>query len=270
MSRRPVQRAGCFRFSREHSALLLPIARNRLRYPSSMAATSDPTKAQRSAGLCADCVHARRIESARGSVFFLCELSLTDPHFAKYPRLPVISCSGYARERIRRPEPITVVDYDPHWPALFETLRAEVAGALGDLALAIEHVGSTAVPGLASKPIIDIGVLLRSAADLDLAIERLAAVGYKHRGDLGVPGREAFAVPTGAPRHHLYVCPPDSTEYLRHVAFRDYLRSHGEAAKAYGELKRSLAMRFRDDREAYNVAKREFVESVLRAAEASG
>ena len=230
---------------------------------------SEITQKQSQVGLCGDCAHARRIESDRGSVFLLCELSATDPRFAKYPRLPVLSCSGYLQQRAASRNPIVVVEYDPAWPAVFEELRARVSAALGELAVVIEHAGSTAIAGLAAKPIIDVDVLLRSAADLDLAIERLAAVGYKHRGDLGVPGREAFAAPPGAPQHHLYVCPPDSTEYLRHLAFRDHLRSHAEAAKAYGELKRSLAMRFRDDREAYNAAKREFVESVLRVAEAS-
>lgn len=253
-------------FSRGHSTLWLPMVQSRLRYPSFMAGSTEVPKVHGSAGLCADCVHAQRIESARGSVFFLCALSLTDPRFPKYPRLPVISCSGYAREKIRRPDPITVVDYDPRWPALFETLRAEVAGVLGDLALAIEHVGSTAVPGLAAKPIIDIDVLLRSASELSVCIERLAGIGYKHRGDLGVPEREAFAAPPGRPAHHLYVCPPESREFRRHVAVRDYLRTHPSDASAYGELKRSLAVRYRDERSAYNDAKKEFVEALLRSA----
>jgi GrpB-like predicted nucleotidyltransferase (UPF0157 family) len=227
---------------------------------------NEPSRDRKQASLCTDCVHARRIESARGSVFFLCELSLTDPHFAKYPRLPVISCSGYTRGTIQRPEPIAVVDYDPHWLALFETLRAEVAGALGDLALAVEHVGSTAVPGLAAKPIIDIDVLLRSASDLSVCMERLAALGYEHRGDLGIPEREAFAALPGRPTHHLYVCPPESREFRRHVALRDYLRTHPSDASSYGELKRSLAIRYRDERSAYADGKREFIESLLRIA----
>jgi len=227
------------------------------------------TREQKEAGLCAECTNARRIESARSSVFFLCELSQTDPHFPKYPRLPVISCSGYAREKIRRPDPITVVDYDPNWPALFETLRAEIAGAISNLAVAIEHVGSTAVPGLAGKPIIDIDVLLRSASDLSVCIERLAGIGYEHRGDLGIPEREAFATPPSRPAHHLYVCPPESKEFRRHVALRDYLRTHSADASAYGELKRSLAIRYRDERSAYAEGKREFIESLLRTA-ASG
>jgi GrpB-like predicted nucleotidyltransferase (UPF0157 family) len=158
------------------------------------------------------------------------------------------------------------VDYDPHWPALFETLRAEVAGALGDLAVAIEHVGSTAVPGLAAKPIIDIDVLLRSGSDISVCMERLGGIGYEHRGDLGIPEREAFAAPPGRPAHHLYVCPPESREFRRHVALRDYLRTHPSDASSYGELKRSLAIRYRDERSAYADGKREFIEFLLRIA----
>lgn len=240
-----------------------------MRYPSSMVGSTDLTNAHGITGLCADCVHARRIESAHGSVFFLCELSLTDPRFPKYPPLPVVSCPGYARGKIRRPDPITVVDYDPQWPAVFETLRAVIAGAIGDLALAIEHVGSTAVTGLAAKPIIDMDVLLRSASDFSLCVQRLTGIGYEHRGDLGIPEREAFAAPPSRPAHHLYVCPPESREFRRHVALRDYLRTHPADASAYGELKRSLAVRYRAERAAYADGKREFIESLLRTA-ASG
>jgi GrpB-like predicted nucleotidyltransferase (UPF0157 family) len=163
-------------------------------------------------------------------------------------------------------EPIVIADYDPHWPELFELLRSRIAPALGPLATAIEHVGSTAIPGLAAKPIIDIDVLLRSATDLPEAITRLATLGYLHRGDLGVPGREAFRPPPDDVPHHLYVCVPESLEYARHVTFRDHLRTHRETSQAYERLKRTLAERYRNDREAYNQAKTEFVEGVLRHA----
>jgi GrpB-like predicted nucleotidyltransferase (UPF0157 family) len=231
-----------------------------------MSEKQDAEEQRGAVGLCVDCVHARRIESARSSVFYLCELSMSDPRFPKYPRLPVISCSGYASGKIRQSDPIAVVDYNPEWPAVFESLRAEIAGAIGDLAVAIEHVGSTAVPGLAAKPIIDMDVLLRSAPDLSVCIERLATLGYEHRGDLGIPEREAFAAPPGRPAHHLYVCPPESREFRRHVALRDYLRAHPRDASAYGELKSSLAIRYRDERAAYMEGKREFIESLLRTA----
>ena len=163
-------------------------------------------------------------------------------------------------------DPIVIEDYDPHWPEQFEVLRAQIAAVLRPLAAAIEHVGSTAVPGLAAKPIIDIDVLLRSAADLPEAITRLAILGYQHRGDLGVPGREAFRPPANDVASHLYVCAPECLEYARHIALRNHLRMYPEDACGYERLKRALAVEFRNDREAYNQAKTEFVEKVLRRA----
>jgi GrpB-like predicted nucleotidyltransferase (UPF0157 family) len=154
---------------------------------------------------------------------------------------------------------VTVLEYDPTWPGLFRSLRKPIADALGSIAAAIEHVGSTAVPGLAAKPVIDIDVLLASETMLPAAIERLARLGYVHRGNLGIPEREAFFAPANSPPHHLYVCPPDSAEFRRHTAFRDYLRAHPKDAKIYGDLKMVLAERFREDRSAYVIAKGEFV-----------
>jgi len=167
--------------------------------------------------------------------------------------------------------PIIVVDYDPNWPTIFESLRQRIAGVLGDMAAAIEHVGSTAVPNLPAKPIIDLDVLLASETMLPAAIERLASIGYVHRGDLGVPEREAFyAPPANDPPHHLYVCPPQSAEFRRHVAFRDYLRAHPREAKIYANLKIALAKQFRDDRPAYNDGKTEFVNGLLSRTQILG
>ena len=145
-------------------------------------------------------------------------------------------------------------------------LRGRVAPALGEIAAAIEHVGSTAVPGLAAKPVIDIDVLLAANDAMPNAIARLAAIGYEHEGDLGVAGREAFRHAPDLPVHHLYVCTPDCAEYRRHIAFRDWLRAHPDDAKAYGALKFRLAEQFRFDRNGYGIAKTEFVEHILRQA----
>ncbi len=168
--------------------------------------------------------------------------------------------------------PVIVADYDPAWPRLFEELRDRVVAALGDLVVAVEHVGSTAVPGLPAKPIVDLDVVIPTAAELPAAIERLATLGYVHRGDLGIPGREAFSRPLDTSPHHLYVCAWDSTELRRHLLFRNYLRSHPEDARAYGVLKQHLATHFHDDREAYTEAKSAFVTEILRRAadEATG
>ena len=160
---------------------------------------------------------------------------------------------------------VLIENYDPNWPVLFAALRAKLAAALGDLAASIEHVGSTAVPGLAAKPILDIDVLLCSAEHLALAMERLSSLGYRHQGDLGIAGREAFATPSGDPPHHLYVCPPSSPASRRHILFRDHLRAHPGHAQAYADLKRRLAAQFSDDRVAYTEAKSNFIRSILQA-----
>ena len=162
-------------------------------------------------------------------------------------------------------EPVIIEDYDQHWPAQFERIRSKIAPVLAPLAAAIEHVGSTAVPGLAAKPIIDVDVLLRTPGDLAEVIVRLSALGYRHRGDLGVSGREAFEIPHHHDvRHHLYVCMPDSSEYCRHLALRDHLRDHPDDARGYALLKRKLAAEFGSDREAYTRAKGPFIEDILR------
>ena len=162
--------------------------------------------------------------------------------------------------------PVVVVEYDPGWPERFQFFRGRIVIALGGLATAVEHVGSTAVVGLAAKPIIDMDVLLVSGDALPAAIERLATLGYAHQGDLGIPEREAFLAPAGESPHHLYVCPPQSREFRRHLALRDYLRSHPKDAKVYGDLKQALALRFSQDRAAYMAGKGEFVTELLNRA----
>lgn len=158
--------------------------------------------------------------------------------------------------------PVVIVEYDPAWPGLFNTLKSSIELALGEVALSIEHVGSTSVPGLAAKPIIDMDVVVR-AEDLSHAIALLATIGYIHDGDGGIPGRERFRPPTGLAKHHLYICAEDNAELLRHILFRDYLRAHPESAAEYGMLKKCLAAAYGDDREGYSVAKTEFITAIL-------
>jgi GrpB-like predicted nucleotidyltransferase (UPF0157 family) len=163
----------------------------------------------------------------------------------------------------REGSPFVVVGYDEAWPALFEELAEPVRAAVADLGAELEHVGSTAVPGLAAKPIVDIDVVVRSAAHVPAAIERLRGLGYVYQGDKGIPGREAFRWPRGATPHHLYVVVAGSEPLREHLAFRDHLRAHPEVAEEYGALKRRLAEEYRDDRLGYTEAKSEFVSGVL-------
>ncbi|MWC29184.1 GrpB family protein [Paenibacillus sp. MMS18-CY102] len=161
---------------------------------------------------------------------------------------------------------IEVVEYDPRWVQLFEALRDSVLPVLANLAVTIEHIGSTSVPGLAAKPIIDMDVAVPTLADVQIAIERLATLGYVHEGDLGAKGREAFIPPDSVPWHHLYVCTLDNEEYMRHLLFRDYLRCHPEDARMYGNLKLKLAQQYHNDRKAYTDEKGNFVKEVLKRA----
>jgi GrpB-like predicted nucleotidyltransferase (UPF0157 family) len=161
---------------------------------------------------------------------------------------------------------IVVVDYDPSWPRGFERVRSKVWPVVSDVALAIEHVGSTSVPGLAAKPSIDISVVVRADVDVPVAIERLARLGYVHRGNLGVEGREAFDSPAGPPAHHLYLCPRNSPGLANHLAVRDFLRAHPDTAKEYGELKKRLAKRFPHDIDSYIDGKTDLLLRILRAA----
>jgi GrpB-like predicted nucleotidyltransferase (UPF0157 family) len=164
------------------------------------------------------------------------------------------------------PDPIVIVDYDPEWPRAFKAIRDRAAAAVGEVAVAIEHVGSTAVPGLAAKPVIDLVVVVEPE-DVQRAVERLVAIGYVHRGNLGVEGREAFSAPEDDPRHHLYVSPTDSEELRAQLAFRDRLRRDRALAAEYVALKRDLAVTFRDDRPGYTEAKTDFVVPASRPLE---
>jgi GrpB-like predicted nucleotidyltransferase (UPF0157 family) len=159
---------------------------------------------------------------------------------------------------------IVVVDPDPDWPKVFESLRSTLWPALADIALSIEHVGSTSVPGLAAKPVIDVDVVVPPERVAE-GILRLIALGYEHLGERGVPGRDAFRRPPASPLHHLYLCPSNSPALANHLAVRDHLRSDPEAARIYGDLKRCLAIEFADDVEGYVEAKTEFLLGILRA-----
>lgn len=162
--------------------------------------------------------------------------------------------------------PIVVVEYDPDWVLIFEQIRDFVLPAVNDLVIGIEHVGSTSVPGLAAKPIVDVDVVVDNHEDVRIAVRRLTVLGYVHEGDLGVTGREAFVPPKSMIWHHLYIVPVDNLEYKRHILVRDYLKRHPGEAKQYGDLKLELAERFRNDRSAYSDGKSEFITRILQCA----
>jgi GrpB-like predicted nucleotidyltransferase (UPF0157 family) len=167
-------------------------------------------------------------------------------------------------------EPVEIAEYDPAWPAQYERESDLIARALGDLVVAIEHVGSTAVPGLGAKPIIDIMVGVRTLAEGERCIRPLERLGYEYRGEAGIPGRLYFRKLTdGLRTHHIHMVEIGSDFWQRHLLFRDYLREHRQEAQDYYELKVRLAERFGTDRLGYNEAKSAFIESALAEARAA-
>jgi GrpB-like predicted nucleotidyltransferase (UPF0157 family) len=167
---------------------------------------------------------------------------------------------------------IRIVGYDSAWPVMFEVEAAGLREALGDAALRIEHVGSTSVPGLAAKPVIDIQVSVAGLPPAAAHVEALAALGYRHvplgSFDLVYP---FFQKPATWPStHHVHLCVLGGEQERRHLAFRDWLRVHPAATAEYARLKRALAARHDgrtfESRERYSLAKTTFIESVLAQA----
>ncbi|MDA0365590.1 MAG: GrpB family protein [Chloroflexi bacterium] len=158
-------------------------------------------------------------------------------------------------------QPIVVVDYDHSWPQWFARSAAAIREACGASVIAIEHIGSTSVPGLAAKPILDIMPLLARFEDGFDCVGALEARGYESRGEFGIPGRHYFTCPAanGRPPEHVHMYAERADEAIRHRLLRDYLRSHPDRTAAYAALKRELSARYRDDREAYTEAKTDFI-----------
>ncbi len=178
---------------------------------------------------------------------------------------PVRISDGTIEAALPRPPvpAITVVAYDPSWPEQFAAIRDRIAPALAGIADSIEHVGSTAVPGLSAKPVVDVDVVVPDGVAAARAIEALATLGYRHLGDLGIPGREAFRRPAGTPPHNLYVSLAGSLGLRNHLALRERLRRDPDARAAYGALKEQLA-RHLSDVAAYVEAKTDLIVSLLR------
>lgn len=163
--------------------------------------------------------------------------------------------------------PAEVVDYDPRWPLWFAEVRDRLTPYLSELSHRIEHVGSTAVPGLAAKPIIDVDIVVPTAELVPAAIARLAAAGYRHEGDQGIQGREAFALPPDAVHyHHLYVVVDGNKAFRDHIALRDHLRANAADRERYAERKRELAHLLTTDRTAYVSGKGALVEELIARA----
>ena len=164
---------------------------------------------------------------------------------------------------------VVVVGYDPQWPTSYEEEKERILDVIGEVAVAIEHIGSTAVPGLGAKPIIDIMVAVSRLADAERCIEPLQEIGYEYVPEYNdvIPERRYFHKgPPGARTYHLHMVELTSGFWERHLRFRDSLRVHPEEAQRYDQLKKDLAGKFGSDRDGYTEAKTSFIESVIAKA----
>ena len=154
--------------------------------------------------------------------------------------------------------------YDPKWKEEFGRIKTMLMDCIGDLIIDIEHVGSTSVEGLTAKPIIDIDIVFDSYAVFPEIAERLKTIGFVHEGDLGIKGREAFKrnFEDEYMPYHLYACPKDAEELLKHISFREYLKVNGCDREMYGNLKMELAGCFPGDIGAYMVGKQDCIQRI--------
>ena len=162
---------------------------------------------------------------------------------------------------------VTVVDYDPDWPIRFQDEAKHIERIMGENLVRVFHIGSTSVPGMKAKPIIDLMAVVYDLDLLDSCEVRLKAVGYEAKGAFGISGRRYFRK-GGENRTHQLHCfqAEDGTNILRHLAFRDYLRGNAEVQKAYSSLKEALAVKFPRDIEEYCQGKEAFVRETERNA----
>ena len=168
------------------------------------------------------------------------------------------------------PDPVIITEYNRNWPRIYKEEEAHILQVIGDYIEDIQHVGSTSVPGLGAKSIIDIMIGIHKLSLVDKCVQPLHSLGYEYLGEFGIPGRHYFRKPPEAltmhRTHHLHMVETNNDGWKRNILFRDYLRTHPEDAKQYEVLKRALAKQFGSDREGYTDAKTEFIETVLAKA----
>ena len=168
--------------------------------------------------------------------------------------------------------PIVICDYDTAWPRMFAAERQRLRHALGSLVIALEHVGSTAVPGLAAKPIIDVLVGVRSLHDARTSsLEPMQKLGYTYMAEYEswLPEEMLFRKGiSGRWTHHVHIAEPSGARWEEFILIRDYLRKHPEVARAYGDLKKELATRFGEDIAGFRSAKGPFLRELMTKARA--
>lgn len=167
--------------------------------------------------------------------------------------------------RAPKKQPVIIVPFDPKWPAAYQEEAARIWSVVGDSLTSLEHIGSTSVPGLAAKPIIDMLAGLKSLEDTPALVAGLIPIGYVYEPEReeAIPDRRYFSkMKKGQLGYHLHMVEPSTEFYIRHVAFRDYLRAHPDAAAEYAALKIKLSKQYRSDREGYTNAKTAFIKEI--------
>ncbi len=165
---------------------------------------------------------------------------------------------------------VEVVPYNPQWRDAFAREKQQVWQALGDNVVAIHHIGSTAIPGIYAKPIIDLLVEVKEIAKIDQYNLSMEALGYEAMGEFGIPGRRYFRKnnAAGVRTHHVHAFEAGEPEVAKHLAFRDYTIAHWEDAQQYSDLKRELARKYPYDIDSYMDGKHEFIQQMnAKAAE---
>ncbi|MBN1486555.1 MAG: GrpB family protein [Anaerolineae bacterium] len=164
---------------------------------------------------------------------------------------------------------VKLVPYSSQWGRLFQLEAQQLRAALGDYVADIQHIGSTAVPGIMAKPILDIAIALYRISDVQYCIAPLEALGYHYEGEQDeIKGWHFFTKGPGSVKtHHLHVVEHSSDFWVKRLLFRDYLRDRRDVAEEYVRLKQTLAEQFSNERKFYTAAKSEFINSVVAIAE---
>lgn len=161
---------------------------------------------------------------------------------------------------------VVIVPYDDKWPEMFEIESLLIKTLLGAVAVSVHHIGSTSVPGLSAKPIIDILVEVTDINELDAYNLAMVSAGYIPRGENGIPGRRYFIKGGGQRSHQVHAFAIGDLQVLRHLIFRDYLRKNRDIAGEYAEIKHSAALLSQNDVHRYSALKADFIAHHLRLA----
>ncbi len=162
---------------------------------------------------------------------------------------------------------VEVVPYRPEWKNQAQEEAARVTKAMGSNILAVHHIGSTAIPGIKAKPIIDLMVEVRDILEVDRANATMIGLGYEPRGEYGIPGRRYFVRREGErDTHHVHMYQQAHPEIVRHLNFQEYMVAHPQDAQAYSRLKEQLAQSFRYDPDNYTDSKTGFIRGIDQKA----